>query len=71
LAYCFRQASAQLSADSWHWLMHGMLPSQRRLQSVWAVWQRVLQDCTLAFADAPNEIRKLMTNSRSERRTTY
>jgi len=51
--------------------MHGMLPSQRKLQSVWAVWQRVLQDCTLAFADAPNEIRKLMTNSRSERRTTY
>jgi hypothetical protein len=29
-----------------------MLPSQRRLQSVCAVWQRVLQVCTLALAVA-------------------
>lgn len=61
-----RQASAQLSALAWHWLMHGMLPSQRRLQSVCAVWQRVLQDCTLAFADAHKVTKANTISSRVE-----
>lgn len=52
-AHCFKQASAQLSAETWHWLMHGMWPSQRKLQSVCAVWHRVLHDWTLALALAP------------------
>ena len=46
--------------------MHGMLPSQRRLQSVCAVWQRVLQDCTLAFALAHKVTNANTTNNRIE-----
>ena len=64
--YCFKQASAQLSAVVWHWLMQGMLPSQRRLQSVCAVWQRVLQDCTLAFAVAHMNTNTAPTKNRIE-----
>jgi hypothetical protein len=42
------------------------LPSHRRLQSVWAVWQRVLQDCTLAFAVAHMNTITAATNHRIE-----
>ena len=65
-SYCLRQASAQPSAVTWQALMHGMLPSQRRLQSVCAVWQRVLQVCTLALAVAHKSTNAAPTNNRIE-----
>jgi hypothetical protein len=43
-----------------------MLPSQRRLQSVCAVWQRVLQDCTLALALAQMKTKHAITKNRIE-----
>ena len=46
--------------------MHGILPSQRRSQSVCAVWQRVLQDWTLAFAVAQSAIKADASSRRNE-----
>lgn len=46
--------------------MHGMLPSQRKLQSVCTVWQRVLHDCTLALAVAPSDTNTATTKNRIE-----
>jgi hypothetical protein len=51
--------------------MQGMSPSQRRLQSVCAVWQRVLHDWTLApaLAEAPSNTKKAASTNRSDERT--